>query len=65
MVQVWLCTLLVTLDKSAIFTVIPEDNRRVYRANFYVNIVKFTLFHRLLDRLSYLELLRGSYYIHF
>ena len=56
MVQVWLCTLLVTLDKSAIFTVIPKDNGRVYTANFYVNIEKFILFHRLLDRLSYLEL---------
>ena len=29
MVQVRLSTLLMTLDKSAIFTVIPKDNRRV------------------------------------
>ena len=58
MVQFGLCTLLMTLDKSAIFSVIPKDNN-VYRPNFYVNIEKFTLFHgwnnwnKFHDRLSY------------
>ena len=52
MVQFGICNLLMTLDKSAIFSVIPKDNN-VYRPNFYVNIEKFTLFHGLLDRLSY------------
>ena len=64
MVYVGLCTLLMKLNISAIFIVIPKDNRRV-QSKFLSNIEKFTLFHRLLDCLSFLELLRGSYYIQF
>ena len=52
MVQVGLFTVLMTLNKSGIFTVIQKATD-VHRTNFYVNIEKFTLFHRILDRLSY------------
>ena len=44
-----------TLDKSAIFTVIFTVTTEVYRANVYVNIEKL-LFNGLLDRLSYWSL---------
>ena len=54
MVQVGLCTLLTTLNKWAISTVISKDNRRVAIEQIFMSILKnYFVSYRLFRLLSY------------